>query len=38
MKLPLDPSHFEMPVSLATYVVGAVVSAAGIVAATLAGC
>lgn len=37
MKLPLDPSHFDLPASLATYIVGAVVSAAGIVAATLAG-
>lgn len=37
MKLPFDPSHFEMPVSLASYILGAVVSAAGIVATTLAG-
>lgn len=37
MKLPLDPSHFDMPISLATYVIGAAVSALGIVGATLAG-
>lgn len=33
MKLPLDPSHFDMPSSLATYIIGAAVSALGIVAA-----
>lgn len=37
MKLPIDPSHFEMPVSLATGIIGAALSAAGIVVATLAG-
>lgn len=37
MKLPFDPSHFEMPVSLATGIIGAALSAAGIVVATLAG-
>lgn len=37
MKFPLDPSHFEMPISLATYVIGAAVSVMGIVAATVAG-
>lgn len=37
MKLPLDPSHFDMPISLATYVIGAAVSVLGIVGATVAG-
>ena len=37
MKFPLDPSHFEIPVSLATGIIGAALSAAGIVVATLAG-
>lgn len=37
MKFTLDPSHFDMPVALATYIVGAVVSALGLVAVTLAG-
>lgn len=37
MKLPLDPSHFEIPTSLATGIIGAAVSALGIVAATVAG-
>ena len=37
MKIPLDPAHFEMPLSLATCIFGAAVSALGILAATLAG-
>lgn len=37
MKLPLDPSHFEVPFSLATCILGAAVSALGIVVATVAG-
>lgn len=37
MKLPLDPSHFEMPLSLVTCIVGATLSALGLVAATVAG-
>jgi hypothetical protein len=37
MKLPFDPSHFDMPISLATCIIGAAVSAMGLVAATLAG-
>lgn len=37
MKLPLDPYHFDMPLSLATCVMGAAVSALGLVAATVAG-
>lgn len=37
MKLPLDPSHFDMPLSLATCIFGAAVSALGLVAATVAG-
>jgi len=37
MKFPLDHSHFDMPVSLATYIIGAAVSALGIVSATVAG-
>lgn len=37
MKLPLDPSHFDMPLSLATCIIGAAVSALGIVSATVAG-
>lgn len=37
MKLPFDPSNFEMPVSLATGIIGAALSAAGIVVATLVG-
>jgi len=36
MKLPLDPSHFDVPLSLATCILGAAVSALGIVAATVA--
>jgi len=37
MKLPFDPSHFDMPLSLATCIIGAAVSAVGLVAATVAG-
>lgn len=37
MKLPLDPSHFDLPMSLATCVIGAAVSALGIVVATVTG-
>lgn len=37
MKFNLDPSHFDMPLSLASYITGAVLSAAGIIAATVAG-
>lgn len=37
MKLPFDPSHYDMPVSLATSIIGAFLSAVGLVAATLAG-
>lgn len=37
MRLPFDPSHFDMPLSLASYITGAVLSAAGIIAATVAG-
>lgn len=37
MKFPLDPSHFDMPTSLATSIIGAAVSALGIVLATVAG-
>jgi len=37
MKFQIDPSQFEMPVSLATSIVGAGLSALGLVAATLAG-
>lgn len=37
MKLPLDPSHFEVPFSLATCIIGAAVSALGVIGATLAG-
>lgn len=37
MKLPLDPSHFDMPLSLVTCIIGAAVSALGLVAATVAG-
>lgn len=37
MKFPLDPSHFEVPLSLATCIMGAAVSALGLVVATVAG-
>lgn len=37
MKLPLDPSHFDMPSSLATYIIGAAVSVLGLISATVAG-
>ncbi|MFZ2278414.1 MAG: hypothetical protein WAW39_11465 [Prosthecobacter sp.] len=37
MKFQLDPSHFDMPISLATCIIGAAVSALGLVAATVAG-
>lgn len=37
MKLPLDPSHFDMPLSLATCIIGAAVSALGLIGATVAG-
>lgn len=37
MKLPLDPSHFDMPVSLATSIVGAAVSVLGIIGAMVSG-
>lgn len=37
MKFSIDPSHFEKPISLATYVIGAAVSVLGIVVATVAG-
>lgn len=37
MKFPLDPSHFEVPLSLATCIMGAAVSALGLVVATAAG-
>ena len=37
MRLPFDPSHYDMPISLATGIIGAALSAAGIVVATLAG-
>lgn len=37
MKLPFDPSHFDIPLSLATYITGAIVSTVGIVLATVAG-
>lgn len=37
MKFTLDPSHFEMPISLATCIIGAAVSAAGLLAATVTG-
>jgi hypothetical protein len=37
MKFTLDPSHFDMPASLATSIIGAALSALGLVAATLAG-
>lgn len=37
MKFQLDPSHFDMPISLATCIIGAAVSALGLVVATVAG-
>jgi len=37
VRLPFDPSHYDMPISLATGIIGAALSAAGIVVATLAG-
>lgn len=37
MKLPFDHSHLDIPLSLASYITGAILSAAGIVVATLAG-
>lgn len=37
MKIPFDPSHFDMPISLATCIIGAAVSALGLVVATVAG-
>jgi uncharacterized membrane protein YeaQ/YmgE (transglycosylase-associated protein family) len=37
MKMPLDPSHFELPMSLATCVLGAALSVLGLVGATVAG-
>jgi len=37
MRFPLDPSHFEVPLSLATCIMGAAVSALGLVVATVAG-
>lgn len=37
MKFPFDPSHFDMPTSLATSIMGAAVSVVGIVGATVAG-
>ena len=37
MKFHLDPSHFEVPLSLATCIMGAAVSALGLVVATVAG-
>jgi hypothetical protein len=37
MKLPLDPSHFEMPLSLATCILGAGLSVVGLIGATLTG-
>ena len=37
MKFPPDPSHFEMPASLATGIIGAAVSVLGIMAATVTG-
>jgi hypothetical protein len=37
MKLPFDPSHFEMPARLVTCILGAAVSALGVVVATVAG-
>jgi len=37
MKLPLDPSHFDVPLSLATCIIGAAVSALGLIGATMAG-
>lgn len=37
MKFAFDPYHYDMPVSLATSIIGAFLSAVGLVAATLAG-
>lgn len=37
MKLPFDPSHYDMPISLATCIIGAAVSALGLIGATVAG-
>jgi len=37
MKFPFDPSHFDMPTSLSTSIMGAAVSVVGIVGATVAG-
>lgn len=37
MKFPFDSLHLDVPVSLATYTVGAAISAAGVVATTVAG-
>lgn len=37
MRLPFDPSHYDMPISLATCIIGAAVSALGLIGATVAG-
>lgn len=37
MKFPIDPSHFEMPISLATCIIGAAVSALGLIGTTVVG-
>jgi len=37
MKFPFDPSHYDMPISLATCIIGAAVSALGLIGATVAG-
>lgn len=37
MKIPFDPSHLETPTAMLGYVMGAVVSLFGIVAATITG-
>jgi len=37
VRLPFDPSHYDMPISLATCIIGAAVSALGLIGATVAG-
>jgi hypothetical protein len=37
MKFPIDPSHFDLPLSLATGIIGAALSVLGIIGATAAG-